>query len=208
MPRAPDAGIACHHLHKPRALCRPSATQLLACLRVIAATTPELQLIKKKKARPLAGPVNTENEEQALGTLRAALESILRPLDALPLLAQHAQQGEAATAAERAAQSQLDGLHLDHQLAQRAQQEQQAQQAQQAEGLPVEDAATAAGADGEPGAPGARNENGFDADWRMSRHFCKVYLEGQRAILRRSLRECDSLAQALAAAATEGSALP
>ena len=37
--------------------------------------------------------------------------------------------------------------------------------------------------------------NGCDADWRMSRRFCLVYLQGQRHILQRGLRECELLAE-------------
>ncbi|KAL4434286.1 hypothetical protein ABPG75_000727 [Micractinium tetrahymenae] len=179
----------------------PLSMQLLACLRVIVATAPELQLIKKKKVRPLAGPINAENEEQAVGTLRAALEGMLRPLEALPLLAQQARQGHAAAevTTEGAAEQQLHALHLDH------------HQQQQTGVLRQEEAAAAAGrADGQPATGGACNENGFDADWRMSRHFCRVYLEGQRTILRRSLQECDALVSAAAAAAvsTPSGAVP
>ena len=42
-----------------------------------------------------------------------------------------------------------------------------------------------------------RNENGLDADWRASTEFCRVYVEGQRAILERSLEECRKLLRSL-----------
>ena len=38
-----------------------------------------------------------------------------------------------------------------------------------------------------------RNENGFDAGWKTSLGFCRVYMEGQRDILETSLRECEKL---------------
>lgn len=177
----------------------PSPVQLLACLRVIAATAPELQLIKQKRARPLAGPINPENEQQAVGALRAALEGLLRPLEALPLLAQQAQHDAAAAAEpDGSAEQQLHGLRLDQQ---QPESQQQQQQPESPGGL-QQDAGATAETSAKPTAQGGCNENGFDADWRMSRHFCRVYLEGQRAILRRSLQECDALAAAAAADST------
>ena len=40
---------------------------------------------------------------------------------------------------------------------------------------------------------GALNENGFDGEWRASLGFCRVYMEGQRDIIRRALEECGKL---------------
>lgn len=178
--------------------------QLLACLRVIVATEGELQQVRQHQADPLAGPLNSENEEQALRTLCAALQGMLEPLQCLPLLARGG--GKAAAAAddrgsedaaaaaaavgEALAEQQLGQLHLQQAAAAqpvaagdgaagpRQQQQQLAGEEQQA--------------GGEEQQPGC-NENGFDADWRMSRHFCWVYLEGQVAILQRSLEECGRL---------------
>lgn len=151
--------------------------QLLACLRVIVATAEELRLVQRKKADPLAGPLNPENEEQALRTLHAALHGLLEPL--LPGEENGAAAGGSiggsggAAAADEQAGRQLGELHL-----QPGGEGPQPQAAQQEGGEQA-------------------NENGFDADWRMSRRFCQLYVEGQRHILRRSLRECAALLQAL-----------
>ena len=157
--------------HQPTlAACPLDLPQLLACLRVIVATADELQAVRQRTVDPLAGPLNPENEEQALQTLRAALDGMLGPLLRLPLLAdgqQAEREGEPQQQAEREGEPQ--------------------QQAEQEGEQPDEPRQQAGGC----------NENGFDADWRMSRHFCGVYLEGQAAILRRSLRECAELLAAL-----------
>ena len=41
------------------------------------------------------------------------------------------------------------------------------------------------------------NENGFDADWRTSLEFCRIYMEGQMDILKRALKECLKLRNAI-----------
>lgn len=174
--------------------------QLLACLRVIVTTADELAAVRQQACDPLAGPINKENEQQALQTLQEALEGMLDPLLRLPLLAggeAAAAQGgdgggterEASQAAAAAAAAARQGAAAS--LA--VEQQQVGQQAQQG-GQPQQQ-----GQPPEQPQQGACNENGFDADWRMSRHFCRVYLEGQMAILRRSLRECEQLLAALQA---------
>jgi len=40
---------------------------------------------------------------------------------------------------------------------------------------------------------GSKNENGFDADWKTSLEFCRVYMEGQKAIIQRAIEECRKL---------------
>jgi hypothetical protein len=147
---------------------------------VIVATPEELQQVVEKKVDPLAGAISEDNEEQALTTLQAALLSMLEPLQQLPLLG--AAPGAAAAAAAGSGEEQLLQLSLgqlpppssaEDALAPSEEGESQQQQQEQQE----------------------CNENGFDADWQMSRHFCRVYLEAQLHILRRSLQECRSLMQ-------------
>lgn len=41
------------------------------------------------------------------------------------------------------------------------------------------------------------NENGFDTEWKASLEFCRVYMEGQRDILERALKECVALREAV-----------
>jgi hypothetical protein len=142
---------------------------------VIVATSEELHRVVKKTMDPLGGPISADNEEQALATLQAALLSMLEPLQQLPLLGPA--PGAAAAAGGR--EEQLLQLSLEQPapsgaaeaLALSEQEEQHQRQQQEC------------------------NENGFDAGWQMSRHFCRVYLEGQLHILRRSLQECRGLMQ-------------
>ena len=42
-----------------------------------------------------------------------------------------------------------------------------------------------------------RNENGLDADWVVSLGFCRMYLDGQRRVLVRAIRECEEARHAL-----------
>lgn len=183
-------------------------------------TADELAAVRQQACDPLAGPINKENEQQALQTLQEALKGMLDPLLRLPLLAggeaAAAQGGDgggtereasqaAAAAAAAARQGAAASLAVEQQQdGQQGQQaEQDGQQAQQAEQDGQQ--AQQGGQPQQQGQPpeqpqqGACNENGFDADWRMSRHFCRVYLEGQVAILRRSLQECEQLLAALQA---------
>jgi len=39
-----------------------------------------------------------------------------------------------------------------------------------------------------------RNENGVDTDWHASLGFCRIYVEGQKRVLERSVLECEKLA--------------
>ncbi len=169
----------------------PTQPQLLACLRVIVSTADELAAVRQRSCDPLFGPINKENEAQALQTLQAALEGMLAPLLRLPLLAggaagadnegeeaaagqQHQKAGDGPAAAQTAGQQAGEEHQQTNEQQHAEQQDADRQQAKQPE---------------QPDRPSC-NENGFDADWRMSRHFCRVYLEGQLAILRRSLEEC------------------
>lgn len=129
-------------------------------------TAEELAQAQGKATDPLAGPINADNERQAVQTLEAALAGMLEPLQRAPLLAGDAPQQE-----QQGQREQPPG-EQQHDAAERPQTAEVEQQP-------------------------AANENGFDADWRMSRHFCRLYLEGQRAILQRSLQECRALLAAL-----------
>lgn len=204
----------------------PLSKQLLACLRVIVSTADELAGVTRRRQDPLAGPLNpgrclaaaacalpahycalvrllliralfaspcpclpAENEDQALRTLEIAIAGMLEPLQRSPLLAQAADAGDgggsgsggsaAAEGGEAQAEQQLGELRLQQQPATEQPAGQQPQSA-------------AAG--------DTCNENGFDGDWRMSRHFCRVYLQGQLDILSRSQQECRRLLAGLAAA--------
>lgn len=154
-------------------------------------TADELAAVRQRSCDPLAGPINKENESQALQTLQAALKGMLAPLLRLPLLAGGAagadEEGEEAAAGQQQ-QEAGDGLAAAEAAGQQSCEAQQAKQ-QQAEQQQAEQRDTEQQQPEQPEPPGC-NENGFDADWRMSRHFCRVYLEGQAAILRRSLEEC------------------
>ena len=190
------------------------APQLLACLRIIVATATELRGVRQRRADPLAGPLNPENEDQALRTLEAALQGMLQPLAASPLLAEldaaadgggddaaaAAVPDEAAgeAASEAAAERQLGGLHLKPGAAAGQEQPPSGEQAPAGEQQQGEQQRGEQQSEEQPGAAAACNENGFDADWRASRHFCALYLAGQRAILRRSLAECRRLLAQLA----------
>jgi hypothetical protein len=35
-----------------------------------------------------------------------------------------------------------------------------------------------------------KNENGFDLDWKASLEFCRIYMEGQKCIIQRAIKEC------------------
>ena len=172
---------------------RPPHLQLLACLRIIVSTADELAAVRQRSSDPLAGPINKENEEQALQTLQAALDGMLAALLRLPLLAGGAAavaaagSSDAAAAGQQASQAAVGVASEEEQVKQQGSVEQPHDPLQPA-------AAQAQQQQPQPEQAGC-NENGFDADWRMSRHFCRVYLEGQVTILRRSLRECrDALA--------------
>ena len=159
----------------PWPVCHPSLPlQLLACLRVIVATSEELQQVVQKGVDPLAGAISADNEEQALATLQAALQSMLEPLQQLPLQQLPLQQLPLLGPAPGSGAEQLPPLSLEQQSPSGAGGALPCSEEQQQQGC---------------------NENGFDADWQMSRHFCRLYLEGQLHILQRSLQECHSLMQ-------------
>lgn len=146
---------------------------------MIVATADELSQVKAGRADPRAGPLNGPNEDQALRTLQVAIQDMLAAVRRAPLLADAAAVGDAvgggdanAAAAAAASSEQVQKQLGDLRLQQPEEQQQQGATAEQ-----------------QPQA----NENGFDADWRLSRHFCCVYLRGQRAILERSLAECELL---------------
>jgi hypothetical protein len=163
----------------------PLSRQLLACLRVIVATAAELRRLERGKAAPVAGPVAPENEDQALRTLEAALLELLQPLEQLPLL------GEAAADAAQPDGSEASSAAAQHGLQQLTLQQRAGEEAGSAAGRPEAEKRPVAGGD----ANAECNENGFDEDWRLSTRFCQLYLEGQRHILRSSLRECRRLLQ-------------
>lgn len=146
--------------------------------------------MRQRSSDPLAGPINKENEEQALQTLQAALDGMLGALLRLPLLAGGAAAAAAgsgdAAAGQQASPAAVGVASEEQQVEQQGSEEQPHD--------PLQPAAAQAQQQQQP-EQSVCNENGFDADWHMSRHFCRVYLEGQVAILRRSLRECrDALA--------------
>lgn len=60
----------------------PLAPSLLALLRVLVATEDELRDMLASKVNPIAGRVNEANENQALETLRVALEGLLEGVNA------------------------------------------------------------------------------------------------------------------------------
>lgn len=170
------------------------------------ATAEELAEVKAGRADPRGGALNGPNEDQALRTLRAAVQDVLQAVCRAPLLAADgaasgagggssggagapaATAAAAASAGEAQAERQLGELHLQQLAAQTPPQQDaaaglhdQQQEQQQHPGEQQQQQEQPA------------NENGFDADWHMSRHFCRVYLRGQRTILERSLAECERL---------------
>ena len=135
-------------------------------------------MLRWSDAAPLGRPVNAENESQALSTLEAFLRQLLEPLRRSPLLHEAArerpeQQAAAEAPAETAGgsrpgnSSNAPGNHTAAGLGHQQQEQQQL------------------------------NENGFDADWRMSRHFCSLYVRGQLVIVERALKECRQLIERL-----------
>ena len=128
------------------------SAQLLGFLRVAVATPGELDGVATGAARPTAGPLNPQNERQALETLGTALGELAAPLEAAALL--------------------------------------------QAGG--VDAVLGTGGAAVDRGAPaGTRNENGLSTNWSTSLEFCRIYLEGQRAIVLRAQRERAALLREL-----------
>lgn len=182
------------------------------------ATSAELQLVVKHKVDPLAGAIAPENEDQALRTLEAALVELLAPLELLPLLLEEdlpaeagAVEGAEARQADVSAAGGSSGGGNDGETAPAQEQAEGALEQLHLQGAAAAASGSmsqeaAAGQHQEGGSMEAKpqqqqqqqqqdqcNENGFDADWHMSRRFCKIYLQGQHHILQRSLQECRRL---------------